>query len=241
MVIFPAIDIRGGKCVRLFQGDFKQETVFSNNPEEMAEQWASQGASYLHIVDLDGARSGSPVNVFIIKKILETVQIPIEVGGGIRSLDNIYDLLEMGVDRVILGSAAVDNPSLVKQAAREFGESVIVGIDAKNGKVAVHGWDDTSEITSTDLAMRMGDAGITTIIFTDIAKDGTLSGVNAERFANIAIRSGISVIASGGVGSIADIKALKKYEKDGVVGVILGKSIYTGKLDLTEAIAVAES
>ena len=166
MVIFPAIDIRGGKCVRLFQGDFKQETVFSNNPEEMAEQWASQGASYLHIVDLDGARSGSPVNVFIIKKILETVQIPIEVGGGIRSLDNIYDLLEMGVDRVILGSAAVDNPSLVKQAAREFGESVIVGIDAKNGKVAVHGWDDTSEITSTDLAMRMGDAGITTIIFT---------------------------------------------------------------------------
>ena len=241
MVVFPAIDIRGGKCVRLFQGDFKQETVFSNNPEEMAEQWVSQGASYLHIVDLDGARSGSPVNVFTIKKILETVKIPIEVGGGIRSIDNIYDLLEMGVDRVILGSAAVDNPSLVKQAAREFGESVIVGIDAKNGKVAVHGWDDTSDITSTDLAMRMGDAGITTIIFTDIAKDGTLSGVNAERFANIAIRSGISVIASGGVGSIADIKALKKYEKDGVVGVILGKSIYTGKLDLTEAIAVAES
>ena len=241
MLVFPAIDIRGGKCVRLFQGDFKQETVFSNNPEEMAEQWASQGASYLHIVDLDGARSGSPVNVFIIKKILETVQIPIEVGGGIRSLDNIYDLLEMGVDRVILGSAAVDNPNLVKQAAREFGESVIVGIDAKNGKVAVHGWDDTSEITSTSLAMRMGDAGITTIIFTDISKDGTLSGVNAERFANIAIRSGISVIASGGVGSIDDIKSLKKYEKDGVVGVILGKSIYTGKLDLSEAIAVAES
>ena len=241
MLVFPAIDIRGGKCVRLFQGDFKQETVFSNNPEEMAEQWVSQGASYLHIVDLDGARSGSPVNVFIIKKIWETVQIPVEVGGGIRSLDNIYDLLEMGVDRVILGSAAVDNPSLVRQAAREFGESVIVGIDAKNGKVAVHGWDDTSEITSTDLAIRMGDAGITTIIFTDISKDGTLSGVNAERFANIAIRSGISVIASGGVGSLNDIKALKKYEKDGVVGVILGKSIYTGKLDLSEAIAVAES
>ena len=239
MLVIPAIDIRGGKCVRLFQGDFNQETVFSNNPEEMAEQWASQGSSYLHIVDLDGARSGSPVNVFIIKKILETVNIPIEVGGGIRSLDNIYDLLEMGVDRVILGSAAIDNPSLVKQAAREFGESVIVGIDAKNGRVAVHGWDDTSEITSTDLAMRMGDAGITTIIFTDIAKDGTLSGVNAEKFANIAIRSGISVIASGGVGSLEDIKALKKYEKDGVVGVILGKSIYTGKLDLSDAIAVA--
>ena len=241
MVIFPAIDIRGGKCVRLFQGDFNQETVFSNNPEEMAEQWASQGATYLHIVDLDGARSGSPVNVFTIKKIMETVQIPVEVGGGVRSLDNIYDLLEMGVDRVILGSVAVDNPNLVKQAAREFGDSVIVGVDAKNGKVAVHGWDDTSEITSSELALRMGDAGITTIIFTDIARDGTLGGVKAETFANLAIRSGLSIIASGGVGSIEDIKALKKYEKDGVIGVILGKSIYTGALDLSEAIKVAEA
>ena len=241
MVVFPAIDIRGGKCVRLFQGDFNKETVFSNNPEEMAEQWASQGATYLHIVDLDGARSGSPVNVFTIKKIIETVQIPIEVGGGIRSLDNIYDLLEMGVDRVILGSVAIDNPMLVKQAAREFGDSVIVGIDAKDGKVAVHGWDDTSEISSTELAIRMGDAGIMTIIFTDISRDGTLSGVSAEKFANVAIRSGLSVIASGGVASIDDIKALKKYENDGIIGVILGKSIYTGKLDLTEAIAIAET
>lgn len=241
MRVFPAIDIRGGKCVRLFQGDFNQETVFSNNPEEMAQQWASQGATYLHIVDLDGARSGSPVNVFIIKKIIESVQIPVEVGGGVRSLDNIYDLLDMGVDRVILGSVAIDNPNLVKQAAREFGDSVIVGVDAKNGKVAVHGWDDTSEISSTELALRMGDAGITTIIFTDIARDGTLGGVKAETFANLAIRSGLSIIASGGVGSIEDIKALKKYEKDGVIGVILGKSIYTGALDLTEAIKVAEA
>ncbi len=240
MVVFPAIDIRGGKCVRLFQGDFNKETVFSNSPEEMAEQWASQGASYLHIVDLDGARAGSPVNIFIIKKILETVKIPIEVGGGIRSIDNIYDLLEMGVDRVILGSAAIDNPSLVKQAAREFGDSVIVGVDAKDGKVAVHGWDDTSEIKSTDLAIQMGDVGITTLIFTDISRDGTLGGVKAEVFANLAIRSGINVIASGGVGSIEDIKALKKYEKDGVIGVILGKSIYTGALDLSEAIKIAE-
>ena len=241
MVVFPAIDIRGGKCVRLFQGDFNKETVFSNNPEEMAEQWVSQGATYLHIVDLDGARSGSPVNVFTIKKIIETAQIPVEVGGGVRSLDNIYDLLEMGVDRVILGSVAIDNPMLVKQAAREFGDSVIVGIDAKDGRVAVHGWDDTSEISSIELAMRMGDAGIMTIIFTDISKDGTLSGVSAEKFANIAIRSGLSVIASGGVASIEDIKALKKYEDDGIIGVILGKSIYTGKLDLSEAIAVAET
>ncbi|MBR1397984.1 MAG: 1-(5-phosphoribosyl)-5-[Selenomonadaceae bacterium] len=241
MVVFPAIDIRGGNCVRLYQGDFNKETIFSNNPEEMAQQWEIEGAKYLHIVDLDGARAGSPVNIFTIKKIIETVNIPIEVGGGIRTLDDIYDLLEMGVDRVILGSAAVDNPNLVKQAAREFEEGVIVGIDAKNGKVAVHGWDDTSEITSTELAMRMGDAGIMTIIFTDISRDGTLGGVQAERFANIAIRSGISVIASGGVGSIDDIKALKKYEDDGVIGVILGKSIYTGALSLSEAIAVAEA
>ena len=241
MLVIPAIDIRGGKCVRLFQGDFNKETVFSNNPEEMAQQWAAQGAHYLHIVDLDGARFGSPVNVFTIKKIIETVQIPVEVGGGIRNIDNIYDLLEMGVDRVILGSVAIDNPKLVQQAVREFGDSVIVGIDSKNGKVAVHGWDDTSEITATDLAMRMGDLGITTIIFTDITRDGTLEGVKAENFANIAIRSGISVVASGGVASIHDIKALKKYEKDGVTGVILGKSIYTGTLDLSEAIAVAEA
>lgn len=240
MQVIPAIDIRGGKCVRLFQGDFNQETVFSNNPEEMAEQWVAQGAKYLHIVDLDGAKSGSPVNIFIIKKIMETVDVPVELGGGIRSIDTIYDLLEMGIDRVILGSVAVDNPSLVRQAVREFGDSVIVGIDAKNGKVAVHGWDDTSEMTSIDLAVRMGDAGITTIIFTDIVKDGTLSGVDAEKFANIAIKSGIKVIASGGVGSIDDIKSLKKYEKDGVSGVILGKSIYTGALDLTEAIKVGE-
>ena len=147
----------------------------------------------------------------------------------------------MGVDRVIMGSAAIDNPKLVRQAAREFEERVIVGIDAKDGRVAVHGWDDTSEVTATELAMRMGDYGITTIIFTDITRDGTLQGVKAESFANIAIRSGISVIASGGVGSIDDIKALKKYEKDGVIGVILGKSIYTGKVDLTEAIKVAEN
>ena len=241
MIVFPAIDIRGGKCVRLFQGDFNKETVFSNNPEEMAQQWEAQGASYIHIVDLDGAIAGSPVNIFTIKKILETVKIPIEVGGGIRSIDDIYDLLEMGVDRVIMGSAAIDNPKLVRQAAREFEERVIVGIDAKDGRVAVHGWDDTSEVTATELAMRMGDYGITTIIFTDITRDGTLQGVKAESFANIAIRSGISVIASGGVGSIDDIKALKKYEKDGVIGVILGKSIYTGKVDLTEAIKVAEN
>ncbi|MBR1728539.1 MAG: 1-(5-phosphoribosyl)-5-[Selenomonadaceae bacterium] len=241
MIVFPAIDIRGGKCVRLFQGDFNKETVFSNNPEEMAQQWEAQGASYIHIVDLDGAIAGSPVNIFTIKKILETVKIPIEVGGGIRSIDDIYDLLEMGVDRVIMGSAAIDNPKLVRQAAREFEERVIVGIDAKNGRVAVHGWDDTSEVTATELAMRMGDYGITTVIFTDITRDGTLQGVKAESFANIAIRSGISVIASGGVGSIDDIKALKKYEKDGVIGVILGKSIYTGKVDLTEAIKVAEN
>ena len=241
MIVFPAIDIRGGNCVRLFQGDFNKETVYSSNPEEMAQQWEAEGAKYLHIVDLDGARAGAPVNIFIIKKILETVKIPIEVGGGIRSLDNIYDLLDLGVDRVILGSAAIDNPELVRQAAREFEEGVIVGIDAKNGKVAVHGWDYTSDISSEDLATRIGDAGISTIIFTDIGRDGTLSGVNAERFANIAIRSGISVIASGGVGSLDDIKALKKYERDGVGGVILGKSIYTGAISLSDAIAVAES
>ena len=240
MLVYPAIDIRGGNCVRLYQGDFNQETIYSDNPEEVAQQWEAQGATYIHIVDLDGARAGSPINIFTIKKIMETVKIPIEVGGGIRSLDDIYDLLEMGVDRVILGSVAVDNPKLVQQAAREFEESVIVGIDAKNGKVAVHGWDDTSAISASELATRIGDAGITTIIFTDIARDGTLSGVDADKFAKLAVKSGIGVIASGGVSSIKDIQDLKAREQYGIKGVILGKSIYTGALNLTEAIAAAK-
>ena len=239
MVILPAIDLKGGKCVRLYQGDFNQSTVFSDFPEEMALKWQQQGAKHLHIVDLDGAKQGEPVNVFSIKKILENVRIPIEVGGGIRTLENIEDLLDMGVERIILGSTAVSDPELIREAAREFGEKVVVGIDAKQGLVAVDGWVNVSQLTA-HLAIRVGDMGISTIIYTDIAKDGTLAGHNAEATAELARQAGISVIASGGVASLDDIRTLKKYEADGIEGVVIGRALYTGALNLSDALQIAE-
>ena len=240
MVILPAIDIKGGKCVRLYQGDFNQQTVFSDYPEEMAVKWQQLGAKHLHIVDLDGAKKGAPFNVFSIKKILQAIDIPIEVGGGIRTLENIEDLLEMGVERVVLGSTAVENPHLIQEAAREFGEKVVVGIDAKRGKVAVHGWLNVSNMTALDLAIQVGNMGISTIIYTDIAKDGTLAGHNAEQTAELARKSGMSVIASGGVASLDDIRALKAHEADGICGVVIGKALYTGAFALADAIKIAE-
>lgn len=240
MVILPAIDLKGGKCVRLYQGDFNQSTVFSDYPEEMALKWQQQGAKHLHIVDLDGAKKGEPVNVFGIKKILDTVRIPIEVGGGIRTLENIEDLLDMGVERIILGSTAVSDPDLIREAAREFGEKVVVGIDAKQGLVAVDGWVNVSQLTALDLAIRVGDMGISTIIYTDIAKDGTLAGHNAEATAELARQAGVAVIASGGVASLDDIRALKAHESDGVEGVVIGRALYTGALELADALKIAE-
>ena len=240
MIILPAIDIRGGKCVRLTQGDFERETVYSDDPQEVAQKWQNEGANFLHVVDLDGAKAGSPINIFTIKHILEVVKIPVEVGGGIRKMEDIENLLEMGVRRVILGSAAIENPELVREAAEEFGENIVVGIDAKDGKVAVHGWRDSSEMDSVELVEQIGDFGISRIIYTDISRDGMLSGINAEHFADLARKSGISVIASGGVGSLEDIRSLKVYEADGVAGVIIGKALYTGAISLKDAIAVAE-
>ncbi|MBR6905606.1 MAG: 1-(5-phosphoribosyl)-5-[Selenomonadaceae bacterium] len=239
MIILPAIDLRDGKCVRLFQGDFDQETVFSEQPEEMALKWQSQGAEYLHLVDLDGARTGRPQNIFTIKHILDEVQIPVELGGGIRTMQNIEDMLEVGVARVILGSVAVRDPELVREACEAFGERVVVGIDAKDGIVAVDGWGVSGDIRAEELACRMGDVGVRTIIYTDISRDGTLLGVNAEACAELARKADVQVIASGGVASLEDIRALKAYAKEGVAGVIVGKAIYTGALDLSEAIALA--
>ena len=240
MVILPAIDLKDGQCVRLYQGDFNQSTVFSDYPEEMALKWQEQGAKHLHIVDLDGAKEGEPVNIFSIKKILDAIKIPIEVGGGIRTLENIEDLLEMGVERVVLGSTAIENPELIREAAREFGEKVVVGIDAKGGMVAVHGWLNVSDMTALDLAVQVGDMGISTIIYTDIAKDGTLAGHNAEATAELARRSGLAIIASGGVASLDDIKALKAHEADGIEGVVIGRALYTGALELADALKIAE-
>lgn len=239
MIIFPAIDIRGGKCVRLLKGDFAKETVFSDKPEEMAKKWQAQGAEFLHLVDLDGALAGKSQNLATVEKILAAVDIPVELGGGIRTMENIDDVLALGVRRVILGSVVVRDPELVREACAKYGDRIVVGIDAKEGIVAVDGWGVSGDVEATALAKEMKKAGVKTIIYTDISRDGTLSGVNVEATAKLARESGVAIVASGGVKSIADIEALKPYEKDGIEGVIVGKSIYMGTLDLAEAIEIA--
>ena len=235
MLIIPAIDIRDGKCVRLFKGDFAKETVFSDRPEEMALKWQSAGARFLHLVDLDGALAKKPVNLDTVERIMKSVDIPVELGGGIRSLENIDAVLALGVERVILGSVAVQEPALVEEACRKYEERIVVGIDAKDGIVAVDGWGVSGDVE----ARRMVKAGVRTIIYTDISRDGTLAGVNAEATVALAKESGAAVIASGGVKSLSDIRRLKALEGEGIAGVIVGKSIYTGALDLHEAIEIA--
>jgi len=237
MILFPAIDIRNGRCVRLTEGKFECETVFAEDPAEMAVRWADAGAEYLHVVDLDGALAGQSSNTEVIKRILAKVKIPVQVGGGIRTLANIENMLSLGVTRVILGSVAVRDPELVREACQKFPGQVVVGIDAKNGEVAVDGWGIGGGIGAVELAKKMAAVGVEHIIFTDISRDGMLSGVNVEATAELAKASGIKVIASGGVSSLADIKALQAHAADGIEGCIIGKAIYTGALDLKEALA----
>ena len=239
MLILPAIDLRGGNCVRLVKGDFKQETIYSEHPEEIALRWEEGGAEFLHVVDLDGALAGEPQNMDAIKRILQAVKIPVEVGGGIRSMESIDRLLSIGVSRVILGSVAVHKEELVQEACSAYGNRIVVGIDAKKGIVATDGWEKSGDISAVELAKKLGAFGLETIIYTDISRDGTLSGVNVTETAHLARASGIKVIASGGVKSISDIEELKKRECDGIIGVIVGKSIYEGTLTLTEAIAAS--
>lgn len=239
MIVLPAIDLRNGKCVRLYKGDFAQETVYSTAPEEAALRWEREGAEFLHVVDLDGALAGKPSNGVAIKNILSNIHIPIEVGGGIRTLEAIESTLTLGVSRVILGSAAVQNRSLVKEACQRYGERIAVGIDAKDGIAAIDGWGISGGISAIALAKELSSYGLEIIIYTDIARDGTLSGVNVEATAKLALESGVRVIASGGVRSLEDIYALKEREADGIIGVIAGKSIYEGTLSLSKAIAAA--
>ena len=239
MLILPAIDLRGGNCVRLVKGDFKQETIYSEHPEEIALRWEGEGAEFLHVVDLDGALAGEPQNMDAIKCILQAVKIPVEVGGGIRSMESIDRLLSIGVSRVILGSVAVHKEELVQEACSAYGKRIVVGIDAKKGIVATDGWEKSGDISAVELAKKLGAFGLETIIYTDISRDGTLSGVNVTETAHLARASGLKVIASGGVKSISDIEELKKRECDGIIGVIVGKSIYEGTLSLTEAIAAS--
>jgi len=239
VILYPAIDLKEGRCVRLFRGEMSQATVFNDNPAAQAQSFAAAGCRWLHIVDLDGAFAGKPMNRASVDAILAAVRIPVQLGGGIRELATIEAWLGKGVSRVILGTVALEHPDIVKKACRLFPERIAVGIDARNGQVAIEGWAKTSTITALDLALRFEDAGVAAIIFTDIDRDGTLAGANIERTAALARALETPVIASGGVSSLDDLKALKAHEGDGVAGAILGRAIYDGRIDLAAALALA--
>jgi phosphoribosylformimino-5-aminoimidazole carboxamide ribotide isomerase len=243
MILYPAIDIKGGQCVRLVHGDMAQATVFNADPADQALRFAAAGAQWLHLVDLDGAFAGAPVNAAAVRSILAATTLPVQLGGGIRELGRIEAWLQEGVARVILGTAALKDPGLVREGCRRFPGRIAVGIDARGGRVAVEGWAETSDITAHDLARRFEDAGVATVIYTDIDRDGALQGVNVPATAALAAAISIPVIASGGVSSMADIIALlaaapRAKEGGGIAGVISGRAIYDGRLDLGAALAL---
>lgn len=235
MLILPAIDLKGGRCVRLQQGEMDRETLFSDHPEEMAGRWESLGARFLHIVDLDGAVAGSPQNETAIKHILQSVSIPLELGGGIRSLDTIEHYLSLGVNRVVLGTIAHKQPALLEEACKKFPGRIVVGIDARDGMVAVEGWKETTAMRAVDLVNTIENKGVEAIIFTDIKRDGMMSGPNLEALRQLAVPSGLRIIASGGVSSLADLRALAAMP--GIEGAIIGQALYSGAFTLAEAIA----
>ncbi|XHU95260.1 MAG: 1-(5-phosphoribosyl)-5-[(5-phosphoribosylamino)methylideneamino]imidazole-4-carboxamide isomerase [cyanobacterium endosymbiont of Rhopalodia gibba] len=236
MDIIPAIDLLDGHCVRLYQGDYQKPQVYGENPVEIARQWADLGATCLHIVDLDGAKQGNPVNLTTIEAIVKSIAIPVQVGGGLRNSSSIAQLLNLGVERAIVGTIAVEDPALVRELCQEFPGKIAVGIDARNGKVATRGWLETSEILATNLAQQIVQLGVAAIIYTDIHRDGTLSGPNYKALRELASHVEIPVIASGGVSSLTDLLGLLSLEAIGVTGVIIGKALYTGNLNLVEAL-----
>ncbi|MGB3403625.1 MAG: 1-(5-phosphoribosyl)-5-[(5-phosphoribosylamino)methylideneamino]imidazole-4-carboxamide isomerase [Microcoleaceae cyanobacterium] len=236
MNVIPAIDLLGGRCVRLYQGDYNQAQTFNDDPVAVAQAWVNQGATRLHLVDLDGAKTGQPINHQVIADIVNAVNIPVQVGGGLRSPETVAALLELGVASAILGTVAVENPQLVGELCQTFPQQIIVGIDARDGKVATRGWLETSEVLATELADRMAKLGAAAIIYTDIHRDGTLQGPNKAALRELAAEVAIPVIASGGVSSIRDLLSLLALEPLGVTGVIVGKALYTGDVNLKEAI-----
>ncbi len=233
MRIYPAIDIKDGKCVRLFKGRFSDVTVYADSPAETAKKWESLGGEFIHVVDLDGALKGRGVNAAKIKEICESVSVPVQTGGGIRSMEDIEAKLSCGIDRVIIGTKAVSDSEFVKKAVDKYGEKIVIGIDAKDGMVAIEGWEKTSDFTAVEFAEKMTSLGVKTIVYTDIAADGTLAGPNVEAMAEMAKTVRADIIASGGVGSLEDIKSLVP---TGVEGVIVGKALYAGKVSLPEAV-----
>jgi phosphoribosylformimino-5-aminoimidazole carboxamide ribotide isomerase len=238
--IYPAIDIRGGKCVRLKQGDYGQETVYGDDPVQIAEQFIEAGAEWIHVVDLDAARSGELVNLPVIERLVKHSSIPIQVGGGVRNLERLQRLLDLGVSRVVVGSAAIDDPQFVREALQKHGQQMALGLDARDGYVATHGWLKTSQVKAEDLARELVSYGAETFIFTDIARDGMLSGVHVEAVVSLAQATGKQVIASGGVRELADVERLLQVSDQGVAGVIIGKAIYTKNLPLAAAIEMAK-
>ncbi|HKS19524.1 MAG TPA: 1-(5-phosphoribosyl)-5-[(5-phosphoribosylamino)methylideneamino]imidazole-4-carboxamide isomerase [Bradyrhizobium sp.] len=238
MILFPAIDLKNGQCVRLEQGDMARATVFNLDPAAQARAFAAQGFEYLHVVDLDGAFAGKPVNAHAVESMLKAVTMPVQLGGGIRDLKTVEGWLDKGVARVIIGTAAVRDPDLVKGAAKKFPGRVAVGLDARDGKVAVEGWAETSQVTALDIARRFEDAGVAAIIFTDIARDGLLKGLNLDATIELAERVSIPVIASGGFASIEDVKALLEPGARKLAGAIAGRALYDGRLDAAAALAL---
>jgi phosphoribosylformimino-5-aminoimidazole carboxamide ribotide isomerase len=245
MIIFPAIDLRRGRCVRLRQGDPAAETVFGDDPAAMARQWVGQGAQWLHVVNLDGALGDQGLGALNLQRLAEiraAVALPIQFGGGLRTLDDVALALELGATRVVLGTAVVQQPELAAAAVQRFGaEAVVAGLDARAGRVATHGWQAVSDVHVHDLGRRLREAGVLRAVYTDIGRDGMLSGVDAEGSAELASQSGLRVIASGGVRDLDDIRRLKAMEDQGIEGVIVGQAIYTGHLDLRQAIDAAVS
>lgn len=239
MVIYPAIDIKDGKCVRLRQGDFYTANIYYDDPTIVARMWADAGASYIHVVDLDGAQKGNDANLEVIGRIAESVNIPVQTGGGVRSLEDIDKRLSKGVSRVILGTVAVENSGFVAEAVKGFGsDRIVVGIDARDGMVAVRGWESTSSVVALNLAKQMCEVGVKTVIYTDIAKDGMLSGPNLSYTKKLVDESGLSIIASGGVSGMRDLEDLAGI---GAAGVIVGKSLYEKRIILEDAIRTFEN
>ena len=239
MILYPAIDLKGGQCVRLLHGDMAKATVFSDSPADQAKAFAAQGFQWLHVVDLDGAIEGRAVNAAPVKAILNAVSLPVQLGGGVRSLNDIHAWLEAGVSRVILGTVALSDPSMVVKAAAAFPEQVAVGLDLRDGRVAVKGWVETSEITGVELARRFEDAGVAALIVTDIGRDGAMRGPNVEIIGQIADAVAIPAIASGGVSSVSDIELLKARPGVKIAGAIIGRALYEGAIDPAEALTAA--
>lgn len=237
MLIFPAIDLRGGQCVRLVQGDFNQETVFGNDPAAMAQRWVSQGAAFLHLVDLDGARLGHPVNGESVRRIVAAAGVPCQLGGGLRSEEHIAEVLGWGVARVIVGTRALEDPGWFEQVCQRFPQRVVLGIDALNGHVATAGWLQVTDSTALDLARRCADWPLAALVYTDISRDGMLAGPNLAALAELAQTVTLPIIASGGVTLLDDVR---KLARQGLAGCIVGRALYEGKMDLAAAIAAAK-